>query len=257
MTLTATETTASGGHVAGHIHFEADEAGIGAPVAVNAAGVASITTTFAAAGTEHLSAEFMPASSAYTGSKGTFSLVVRPVSANVAGVELISVTVPRTGAFTVSIQGGPVQLTPSGSTATGRLPNVTVTDTRNYVPGWSLSGQASRFTYSRTGKSVSGDQLGWVPEVVGSLHDGAKLGRAVAPARPGLGAAPATLAYAPAGCGFGTDVLSANLTLDIPRTSGGHYNGTVTITYVESLPASSDDDQATCESSSGGHKHDA
>jgi len=256
VTLTATEKASGGGPVAGRVHFEVDEAGLGTPVAVNSHGVATMTTTFAAPGTEHLSAEFTPTSAAFASSKGTFVLVVHPGSGNVAGVELISVAVPRTGAFTVSIQPGPVQLTPSGPTATGRLPDVTVTDTRNYSPGWSLSGQAGSFTYSRTGKSVPGNQLGWVPTAVGSLHDGAKLGRTVAPARPGLGSAPATLAYAPAGCGFGTNDLSANLTLDIPRAFGGQYSGTVTITYVESLPAPADDDQLTCTPSGGRHKHD-
>jgi hypothetical protein len=209
-----------------------------------------MTTTFSAPGRESVSAEFMPTSTSYAGSTGTFSLVVQPVPAIVAGIETISVMVPRTGAFTVTIQPGPVQLTPSGTTATGRLPHVTVTDTRNWRPGWSLSGQASRFTYSRTGKSVSGNQLGWVPTVVGSLHDGAKLGRKVTPGRPGLGSAPATLAYAPAGCGSGTNVFSASLTVNIPRAVGGRYTGTVTITYVESEPAPTDDDQGACGGSS-------
>jgi hypothetical protein len=228
------------------VQFEVGDADIGNPVVVDAGGVAAMTTTFSAPGKQSLSAEFTPTSASYAGSNGTFSLVVRPVPANVAGIETISVTVPRTGAFTVTIQPGPVQLTPSGATATGRLPRVTVTDTRNWRPGWSLSGQASKFTYSRTGTSVSGNQLGWVPTVVGSLHDGAKLGRKVNPARPGIGSAPATLAFAPAGCGSGTNIFSANLTLDIPRAVGGRYTGTVTITYVESQPAPTDDDQGAC-----------
>jgi hypothetical protein len=248
--LTATERTSGGGHVAGHVQFQVGQADIGTPVAVNAKGVAIVTTTFAAPGKASLSAEFTPTSAAYRGSKGKFSLVVRPVPANVAGVETISVTVPRTGEFVVTIGPDPIRLTPSGSTAAGKLPDVTVTDTRNYKPGWSLSGQASRFTYSRTGKSVAGNQLGWMPTVVGSLTGGAQLGRAVAPARPGLGSAPATLAFASAGCGFGTNVVSANLTLAIPRAVGGRYSGTVTITYVESDPASADDDQAACGKSS-------
>jgi hypothetical protein len=246
VTLTATERISGGGHPAGHVQFEVGDADIGSPVEVDAGGVAAMTTTFSAPGKQSLSAEFTPTSASYAGSKGTFSLVVRPVPANVAGIETISVTVPRTGAFTVTIQPGPVQLTPSGATATGRLPRVTVTDTRNWRPGWSLSGQASRFTYSRTGRSVSGNQLGWVPTVVGSLHDGAKLGRKVNPARPGIGSAPATLAFAPAGCGSGTNIFSANLTLEIPRAVGGRYTGTVTITYVESQPAPTDDDHGVC-----------
>jgi Bacterial Ig-like domain (group 3) len=251
VTLTATEKASGGAHVAGNVQFEAGKTDLGSPVAVDADGVATTTTTFAASGKESLLAEFTPTSASYSGSKGTLSLIVRPVPPNVAGVVTISVLVPRTGAFTVTVQPGPVRLTPQRTTATGRLPKVTVTDTRNYRPGWSLSGQASKFTYSRTGKSVSGSELGWVPTVVGSLHDGAKLGRTVVPARPGLGSAPATLAYAPAGCGFGTNVFSANLTLNIPRADdGGRYTGTVTITYVESQPMLTDDDRGACGPSS-------
>ncbi|HSR85015.1 MAG TPA: Ig-like domain-containing protein [Streptosporangiaceae bacterium] len=238
--LTATETASGGTHVAGHVQFEVGEVDIGTPIAVDGTGVATTSTTFAAAGRESLSADFTPAGASFGHSEGTFSLVVNPVSRPSAGSEPISVMVPRSGGFTVTIDPGPVQLTPSGSIATGKLPDVTVTDTRNYYPGWSLSGQASRFTYSRnhTGKSVPGNQLGWVPTVVGSQHGGAQLGRAVAPGRPGLGSAPATLAFAPAGCGFGTNILSAKLTLDIPPAVVGRYSGTVTITYVESQPAS-------------------
>jgi hypothetical protein len=231
------------------MQFQLGQADIGTPVAVNAKGVATMTTTFAAPGTESLSAQFTPTSAAYASSRGTFSLVVRPAAGNIAGIETISVMVPRMGEFIVTIHPGPVQLTPAGPTAVGSLPDVTVTDTRNYQPGWSLSGQASSFTYSRTGKSVPGRQLGWVPTVIGSLHGGAKLGRRVAPARPGLGTAPATLAYAEPGCGMGTNILSADLTLDIPRTFGGRYSGTVTITYVESQPAPADDDPGACSKS--------
>lgn len=249
VTLTATEKSGSS-HPPGRVQFEVGGADIGTAVAVDGNGVAVTTTTFAAPGTERLAAQFTPASAAYTASKGAFSLVVHPVRAQVAGIVTISVTVPQSGAFTISVQPGPVQLKPSGTTATGRLPDVTVTDTRNYRPGWSLSGQASRFTYSRTGKFVSGNELGWVPTVVESLHDGARLGRSVAPHRPGLGAVPATLAYAPAGCGVGTNILSAKLTLDIPRSVGGRYGGTVTITYVESQPTSAGGGRITCGSAS-------
>jgi hypothetical protein len=253
VTLRATETASRGKHVAGNIQFEIGETDIGTPVAVDANGVATTSTTFSTAGNEALAAEFTPTNAGYASSTGRFSLVVRPVGPAVAGIETISVTVPRTGSFTVSIDPGPAQLTPSESTARGALPDVTVTDTRNSFPGWSLSGQASTFTDSSGGQSVSGKHLGWVPTVVGSLRDGATLGGAVESEPPGLGA-PATLAYAVAGCGFGTNVLSARLTLAIPETESGRYTGTVTITYIESQPASTGDDRATCSRSSGGDR---
>jgi len=251
--LRATETASRGKHVAGHIQFEVGETDIGTPVAVDANGVASTTTTFSAVGKEALEAEFTPTNAGYASSTGKFSLVVRPVGPSVAGIETISVTVPRTGSFTVTIDPGPAQLTPSESTARGTLPDVTVTDTRNYFPGWSLSGQAGTFKDTSSGQSVSGKHLGWVPTVVGSLHGGANLGRAVEPAPPGL-SAPATLAFAVAGCGFGTNVLGAKLTLDIPETESGRYAGTVTITYVESQPASTGDDRAACSGPTGGDR---
>jgi hypothetical protein len=250
VTLKATESASRGKHVAGHIQFEVGETDIGTPVAVDADGVATTTTTFSAAGKEALEAEFTPANAGYASSTAKFSLVVRPVGPSIAGIETISVTVPQSGSFTVTIDPGPAQLTPSGSTAAGTLPDVTVTDTRNTYPGWSLSGQAATFTDSSTGQSVSGKHLGWAPIVVGSLQGGAKLGSAVEPEPPGLGA-PATLADAVAGCGFGTNILSAKLTLEIPQTDRGRYTGTVTITYVESQPPSTADDRATCARPSG------
>jgi hypothetical protein len=253
VTLTATETASRGKHVAGHVQFEVGETDMGTPVAVNAKGVATTTTTFSTAGKEALEAEFTPTSARYASSTGKFTLVVGPRRPSVAGIETISVTVPRSGSFTVTIDPGPAQLTPSESAARGTLPDVTVTDTRNYFPGWSLSGQAGTFTDSSTGQSVAGKHLGWVPTVAGSLHGGANLGRAVAPAPPGL-SSPATLAFAVAGCGFGTNVLSAKLTLDIPETERGRYAGTVTITYVESQPASTGDDRATCSGPAGGDR---
>jgi hypothetical protein len=64
-----------------------------------------------------------------------------------------------------------------------------VTDTRNYYPGWSVSGQDSNWTGSGTaaGFTISGNQLGWTPIAAGAQQDGATLGGAVAPVSPGLG----------------------------------------------------------------------
>ena len=62
------------------------------------------------------------------------------------------------------------------------------------------------------------DQLGWTPTDT-SLAVGAATGDPVAPGSPGLGSTAAVLAQAPAGGGFGTSVLGANLTLAIPATA--------------------------------------
>jgi hypothetical protein len=55
---------------------------------------------------------------------------------------------------------------------------------------------------------------------------------------PGLGTTAATLATAAANCGFGTNVMSANLTLDIPALqTAGPYASIMTITAVTTGPA--------------------
>ena len=155
-------------------------------------------------------------------------------SFGIAGSEPITVTVAPAGAFTVTVEAGAVPLMVNGSTAAGTLQEVTVTDTRNYYPGWSVTGQAADFT-TRRGPAISGNHLGWTPHAVDSLGGCARLGGTVAPAAPGLGTTPATLASAAAGCGFGVSKLSARLTLDIPAFAAGRrYTGMLTITYVES-----------------------
>jgi hypothetical protein len=241
VTLTATVTAADSTHPAGNVQFEVGGTNIGSAVAVNASGVATMTTSFAAAGTEALSAVFTPTPTTYAGSTGTFSLVVQVAGTQTAGSEPITVTVPQTGTLTVTVAPGTVSLTTANppTSATGTLQNVTVTDTRNFVPGWSVSGQESDFTGSGTaaGATISGNQLGWAPTSVGALQGGAILGGTVAPAAPGLGSTAAVLAQAHAGNGLGVNTLSANLTLAIPATQlAGPYAGSLTITYVVSNP---------------------
>jgi hypothetical protein len=161
-----------------------------------------------------------------------------PISAS-GSPAVISVTVPATGTLTVSVASGSVSLAVSGSTATGQLPTVTITDTRNNFPGWSVSGQESSFTSTATPPTpVSGSQLGWTPTAVNSLPNGAILGAAVPPASPGLGTTAAMLALAHAGTGADpsgvtSDQVSATLTLDVPiDATAGAYTGQLTITYL-------------------------
>jgi hypothetical protein len=178
----------------------------------------------------------------YASSIGTGTETVFDPSTPIAARVPVTVANPQTGAFTVTVTAGTVTLTVSGSTipltATGILNTVTVSDTRNYVPGWSVSGQESPFTASgaAAGSTIPGDQLGWQP--TGTLGDGVALGPAVNPGRnPGLGEAARVLASATTGSGFGTSALSASLTLDIPDTAlPGPYTGSLTVTYVESGP---------------------
>jgi hypothetical protein len=124
----------------------------------------------------------------------------------------------------------------SGADATSVLNPITVTDTRNTDPGWSVAGLVSDFTGSGTasGSTIPGDQLGWVPTDT-SLATGAALGPTVAPGDPGLGGTAAVLASAAAGGGAGTSLLGANLTLAIPPAAvGGSYTSALTVTAVTS-----------------------
>ncbi len=162
-----------------------------------------------------------------------------PVTAGIEPIT-VTVTVPTAGLFTVTVTAGAAPLTVSGSTATGTLQDVTVTDTRTDYPGWSVTGQESDFTGSRTARAVtvSGNQLGWTPTAVGLLQAGARLGSAVAPGAPGLGTTAATLAFARAGCSSGTSTLSAKLKLRIPASAKARsYSGVLTITYIDVGPS--------------------
>jgi hypothetical protein len=143
------------------------------------------------------------------------------------------------GELTVTVASGAVNLQgPSfpDTTATGTLQAVTITDTRNYRPGWSVSAQVSDFagSGSAAGLTIPADQLGWVP--AGTLASGAVLGAPVQPGSPGLASA-AVLASAAAGQGTGTSRLSADLTLEVPLTiHEGPYTGTMTITFITTGP---------------------
>jgi hypothetical protein len=132
----------------------------------------------------------------------------------------------------------------TNTTGTGNLNGnaITVSDTRNTTPGWSVTGQESNFAGvtggTAAGFTISGNQLGWTPTDT-ALGTGVTLGAAVAPAPtgPGLGTTAATLASAHAGSGTGTSNLSANLLLNIPAGQhAGAYAGTLTLTAVQSLP---------------------
>jgi phosphate ABC transporter phosphate-binding protein len=237
VTMTATVTPGSGTNTpAGTVQFEVDGTAIGPPVALDSSGVATTTTTFAAAGTDELTAVFTPTDpTAFNASIGALFVTVLP-----SDTVPLATSVPAVGAFTLTVDTtDTVTLTVSGNNATAGTTPITVSDTRNTYPGWSVSGQAAGFAGSGTaaGASISGNQLGWTPTTVGPLPQGVTLGGPVAPAAPGLGATPALLAAAPAGGGYGTSTLGANLTLAIPATAAaGSYTGSLTVDAVTALP---------------------
>jgi hypothetical protein len=248
--------TAGTAFPAGTVQFTVNGTNLGTPVAVNTGNVsvpATTSTTFSATGSQTVGAQFIPtASTTFAGSNASAQITVQPAGTQTAGSEPISVTVPQSGSLTVTVATGTVTLAPAApattpdETATGSLQNVTVSDTRNFVPGWAVSGQESTFTGSGTaaGSTISGNALGWTPTQVGAVQGNAVLGSAVAPVGgnagstgPGLGSTAAVLAQAHAGNGFGTNVYSANLLLDIPPSAlAGPYAGSLTVTYVVSNP---------------------
>jgi hypothetical protein len=256
VTLTATVKAADGTIPRGEVAFLAGFTLISvAPV--NASGVATATTAFAASGTNarrvSLAAWFFGLIGSYDGSTGSYSETVNPAGTQTGGNgEPVTVTVPRRGLFTVTITPGTVILSaPNRVSAKGTLLDITVTDLRTERPGWSVSGQESSFigTGVAAGDTISGNQLGWTPDIVSGNQPGLTSyvlwwprvgvtpGPPVAPADPGLGTKAAILASAEEGAGFGTYVLSASVVLDIPpSTAGGPYGGSLTITAVEAGP---------------------
>jgi hypothetical protein len=237
VTLTAHTPAADGTDPAGSVQFEAGGIAIGLPIAVSSTGVATTTATFAAAGTEALSAVFTPTNSSDASSTGTYSETVTAAATFASGIQPLVVTTPPTSGFSLTVATGMVNLAVTGSTATGALNPIRVTDTRSTRPGWSVSGQSSGFTGSGSAarRDIPGNQLGWAPTDT-SLATGARLGATVIPARPGLQTA-AVLASAPRGGGVGTSALGANLTLDIPASAlAGPYAATLTVTAVTTCP---------------------
>ena len=111
--------------------------------------------------------------------------------------------------------------------ASGKLPEITVTDTLKSSNGWSINGKASNFT-ATTG-TFSGSALGWDPEVsapTGTITEGA----VVAAGNPGLGSTQTLASTA----GTNTKAtINAELELVAPAgTKAGNYTSRVTLTMV-------------------------
>lgn len=243
VTLTATVAPASGTAApAGTVQFEVGGTAIGSPVATTASGsngVATTTTTFAAAGTEALSAVFTPTSTtAFSASTGTFSETVTVTNPN-SGTIPLAVTVPATGTFTLTVDTtDTVTLAVSGSTATAATTPITVSDTRNTYPGWSVSGLGNDFAGSGTAAGATlpcAGNLTWTPTNTGTLPQGVTLGSATTSVCPT--AAVLASVHAGTGNGAGTTTLGANLFLNIPSGQvAGPYAGGLGITATTTNP---------------------
>jgi hypothetical protein len=239
VTLTA---TASASGATGTVQFENNGANINTTPAQISGGVA--TTTFTAptvttAATVNLTAVYTPSGNFTAGTAGSLSLPVNPAPAN-SGTIPLAVSVPQSGSFSLTVDTTDVvTLTATGLTAAGATTPITVADSRNSYPGWSVSGQDGAWTGTGTaaGGTFLGSQLGWTPTDT-ALAPAVTLGSPVNPVTPGLGTA-ATLAsvHAGLGNGFGTSKLGANLALVIPPTApAGPYTSGLTISAVTSNP---------------------
>jgi hypothetical protein len=239
VSLTATVTPSA---ATGTIQFENNGTDINTPVTISG-GTATTSTTVpgvTSPTTEALTAVYTPTGNYAATTPGSFSLTVNPPAAN-SGIIPLAVSVPQSGSFSLSVDSSTVvTLTASGLNATGATTPITVADTRNSYPGWSVTGQDGAWTGTGTaaGGTFSGNQLGWAPTDT-ALGAAVTLGSPVTAAAPGLGTTPATLASAVAGLGngYGTSSLGANLTLVIPGTApAGPYTSGLTISAVTSNP---------------------
>ncbi|WP_438354707.1 fibronectin type III domain-containing protein [Microbacterium sp. CJ88] len=117
-------------------------------------------------------------------------------------------------------------------TASGKINQIAVTDSRRTLAPWSISASVSDFTDGD--KTFSGKYLGWTPKVV-TPGAGATAGAAVAPGTDtGAGLSVSRpLGTAVQGHPRGTGVLGADLSLKLPDTvDQGTYRSTLTITAL-------------------------
>lgn len=149
----------------------------------------------------------------------------------------VSVDIPVTGGLAVNVASNKLDLGQaklssdlSSLDASGTLPAVTVADTRNSNPGWSLTATASNFSASE-GLTLDGKYLGIGKTRVVNASEGQTLNLSAGVA-PGVGfTGGTTLASAAAGAGQGTATFEADLQLKAPAaTTPGDYVSVVTIT---------------------------
>jgi hypothetical protein len=261
VTLTATVTPSN---ATGTIQFQDNGTNINTTPAPISGGVANTSFTPSAvnAAGEQLTAIYTPSGNFTAAGPGTLSLPIQAAPLNSGQIPL-AVVVPASGTFTVTIPTSTwvvLNVNVAGTSATAPTGAITVTDTRNTYPGWSVSGQSTAFSGTipstpagfpafsapasdHATQSIPADQLGWVPTNAGALPQGVTLGSTVAAGtNPGLGDSAQVLASVHAGTGNGFTgaggvVLGANLTLAIPAgQEAGPYAGFLNITSVSSLP---------------------
>jgi hypothetical protein len=262
VTLTATLTPSN---ATGTVQFQDNGTNINTTPAPVSGGVASTSFTPSAvnAAGENLTAVYTPSGNFTAAGPGTLSLPIQAAPLNSGQIPL-AVVVPQSGIFTVTIPTSTwvvLAVNAAGTSATAPTGAIVVTDTRNFYPGWSVSGQSTQFSGTIPStpagfpassnvpadhgtQHIAADQLGWTPTNGGTLPQGVTLGAAIAAgtATNGLGDAAQVLASVHAGTGNGFTgstglTLGANLTLAIPAgTEAGPYAGFLNVTSVNALP---------------------
>lgn len=254
LTATVADTPNPGTKPTGTVQFADGGTNIGSPVAVSAAGTASLSQTFPA-GAHSFTAAYLPSNAnVFAASASTSQAYTVTAFAGVSASEKIETTIAA-GSLVVSVADTSTVVLPSptlNATATflttgGRIHPVTITDTRAGNPGWTLSGQVSDFvnTNGPTTTPIPGADLGWTPNVIDkSTLQNVIPGSLVNPENPPLTANPAVadlnglhvsrvLASAPAAAGTGTAHVDALLALNVPTTTvAGTYDATLTLTAI-------------------------
>ena len=201
-------------------------------------GVGTFTTAVLAYGTYTYTAQFVGSSDPAYNDSAVSAAVTVVVSSNTQA-STVTVAIPPVGSVTLTgvasaVSLGTAALNGGILTASGILPTVTVTDTRNLgSASWSLTGVTTNFT---AGASVlDGKYLGWMPTTVDSATNAGTIGAAVLPATStgnGLKTA-AILATGSPVDQKQTTKVGATLNLAAPaNTPVGAYSATLTLTLV-------------------------
>ena len=237
LSITVSVAIAGGDPAAGSVEFYDGVTKIATkPVAGGSAGhVASL----AGVGIHTLKAVFVPTDpAAQVGSQDSEDIDITGVPTQ--ALETITVSLAETGALTISVADDTVVLpnftldaAGDNLSSAGPVNPVTVTDTRLYEQGWSVSGVVTDF--SSGAGSISSTGLGWTPNIVSKPTAASVItaGSVVAPFTDSGLHSSKVLASAASGEGRGSTVLGADLLLKAPTTTvPGTYSALLTLTVV-------------------------
>ncbi|MBO9522034.1 MAG: Ig-like domain repeat protein [Nocardioidaceae bacterium] len=235
---------------AGTVQFKDGPTNIGSPVTVDGAGVATLSHTFAAAGSHTVTGVFTPTSPSFGGSQGSVTFTLAAPSGVSIDDQTITATIP-TGTLTVTTPYGPgnpldlgtLALTTAldGYRGSAQFDGIHVVDTRDGAQPWALTALAGNLA-DGSGHFINGQNVG-LTTLVADPGSNPGIGTITATDNPVPAAPVAPAASGNLGLGgIPHTVLSANqgpsnvtyhgtLTIFAPTTTpSGTYTGTVTFT---------------------------